>query len=94
MQAAIARNGTSQVAHNHSAVPSAIAYNRTSYIVCNATSMTVHYKSADIARNSKSMIARKQAIEQNDNHASTLITGNNKEQILWKFKQQIINCQT
>lgn len=40
------------------------------------------------------MIVRKQAVEQNDNHASTLITGNNKEQILWKFKQQIINCQT
>lgn len=56
--------------------------------------MTVHYKSAAIARNAKSMIARKQAVEQNDNHASTLITGNNKEQILWKFKQQIINCQT
>lgn len=49
------------VAHNHSAVPSAIAYNRASYIVRNATSMTVHYKSAAIARNAKSMIARKQA---------------------------------
>lgn len=75
--------------------------------------MTVHYKSAAIARNAKKhdctqtskqynaiarnqqgMIVRKQAVEQNDNHASTLITGNNKEQILWKFKQQIINCQT
>lgn len=79
----------------------------------NATSMTMHYKSAAIARNAKKhdctqtskqynaiarnqqgMIVRKQAVEQNDNHASTLITGNNKEQILWKFKQQIINCQT
>lgn len=47
-----------------------------------------------IARNQQGMIVRKQAVEQNDNHASTLITGNNKEQILWKFKQQIINCQT
>ena len=47
-----------------------------------------------IARNQQGMIARKQAVEQNDNHASTLITGNNKEQILWKFKQQFINCQT
>lgn len=47
-----------------------------------------------IARNQQGMIVRKQAAEQNDNHASTLITGNNKEQMLWKFKQQIINCQT
>lgn len=47
-----------------------------------------------IARNQQGVIVRKQAVEQNDNHASTLITGNNKEQILWKFKQQIINCQT
>ena len=47
-----------------------------------------------IARNQQGMIVRKQAVEQNDSHASTLITGNNKEQILWKFKQQIINCQT
>lgn len=47
-----------------------------------------------IARNQQGMIVRKQAVEQNDNHASALITGNNKEQILWKFKQQIINCQT
>lgn len=47
-----------------------------------------------IARKQQGMIVRKQAVEQNDNHASTLITGNNKEQILWKFKQQIINCQT
>ena len=46
------------------------------------------------ARNQQGMIVRKQAVEQNDNHESTLITGNNKEQILWKFKQQIINCQT
>lgn len=47
-----------------------------------------------IARNQQGMIVRKQAVEQNDKHANTLITGNNKEQILWKFKQQIINCQT
>ena len=47
-----------------------------------------------IARKQQGMIVRKQAVEQNDNHASTLITGNNKEQIPWKFKQQIINCQT
>lgn len=47
-----------------------------------------------IARNQQGVIVRKQAVEQNDNHASTLITSNNKEQILWKFKQQIINCQT
>ena len=84
--------------------------------------MTVHYKSAAIARNAKNMIARKQAtrrdctqtskqhnaiarnqrgmivrkqaVEQNDNQASTIITGNNKEQIILKFKQQIIFCQT
>lgn len=73
MQAAIARNGTSQVAHNHSAVPSAIAYNRASYIVCNATSMTVHYKSADIARNAKSMIARKQASSITRLHANNRV---------------------
>lgn len=47
-----------------------------------------------IARKQQGVIVRKQAVGQNDNHASTLITGNNKEQILWKFKQQIINCQT
>lgn len=63
MQATIERNETSLVAHNHSAVPSAIAYNRTSYIVRNATSMTVHYKLAAIARKQASNITRLHAID-------------------------------
>lgn len=65
---------------------------------CTQTSNTTRLHASKqhdaIARNQQGMIVRKQAVEQNDNHESTLITGNNKEQILWKFKQQIINCQT